>query len=229
MAITTRYPRLLLPPSTVTVTQIGRRDLGPASLDDSRQLQLGAGGFWQIELSGVGVWTPDQSRLWRAIASRLIRGRTVAIPVYDHRQAPFLPGVIPDVTAHADGTWFDDGTGYLTPAIVAELAVAAELRDEIVSIRMIRGAALKGGEYLSLTHPVWGECLYQTDEIVDIAGDVYTVSIWPGLREAAAAGDPVEFDDPRATCWLAADGAMADTRTAEIMTRRSVTMVEWNP
>jgi hypothetical protein len=89
----------------------------------------------------------------------------------------------------------------VAPAAVLSSAAAAGASS--VSIVAVAGAALMPGHLFSL-----GSRLYS---IVDMQGTgPFVCDIWPGLREAASANDPVNFASPFCEMRLATDGEGAD-------------------
>lgn len=230
------WPRALMPPAGINIIPMNRRIVGPVSLDNTMQQIGSGGGHWQIEYQGVPMWSPDQIRTWRSISSRVNRGITVSVPIYDQNQQPYV-GVYEEgsIVPHDDGTYFDDGTGYLTLPITAESVAAVALRATEMQVQLIEGGALMGGEYFSIRHGIrWGERLYLIETVEadasspPVAG-LYTITFSPPLREAVVEGIDLNFADPRCTCWLAQDQTMGDERSSEIMTRRNVTFVEAFP
>lgn len=196
-----------------------------------------AGGRWIVELADIPLSSERRLAAARAWAAYLARGATPAvIPLRELDSAPWPPGAEPE-PAESDalfGQALDYRSG---PLIQATIETAAALRTTAVEIRIglsrhseptrrLRengraytretggpmldedsGPALIGGEHFSIDHPVKGWRLYRIVQVVDVAGDVHSVTIEPPLREAVAAAETAEFDAPR--CVMTLDPASA--------------------
>lgn len=223
------WPLDMLPTGSISIRAINGRVTGPVSLAGTRQVQVGQDGHWEIGYANLPRWSAAQNRVWRAIATRLQAGETMLVPVFDAYQAPIPSGATDVIVTHDDGTSFDDDTGYLVGPVTATASGSVAQAARTMVIDLAAGDPLTAGHYFSVVHPTWDERLYMIDRIVSVDGSLYTVGFWPPAREAIPAGFDLNFSDPRCAVTLKDEDPMGDDRTAEIITRNSVSFVEVFP
>lgn len=175
--------------------------------------RIDGGGMWRAQWSAVNLRTADHIRCWRAISAIAENGVVpLIVPQCDKRHfpAPLIGGVpvYSGVVPHDDGAYFDDGSGYAQPVVLAVSVGSALLRATTIVIQFLAGSALRGGEIFSIDHPTqsWRRYEIKTVNINDDGDSVVTFR--PPLREAVADGDDIEFDLPRCVMRLARSDAM---------------------
>jgi hypothetical protein len=185
----------------------GRIVSGPPSLTGRSQVDAVDAGYWTAMLRGFPVHKANQ-RLWRALIARLEAGAAeIRVPVFELAQPwPLGPDGEP-VTETADvmfddGASFDDGVGFWQPVIAAVTVGAAALRATSLTIDFLYAGEVTGGEYFSA-----GDRLHVIRSIMAESGTQKTVTIWPPLREAVAAGTELNFDAPVCRMRLADEAA----------------------
>lgn len=141
-------------------------------------------GYWRIVLGGIPVKTRANILIWRGIEASLEgRGRTIAIPIYDGKRAPWpdLPGG--DIDAESVGD-VPEGTTtiHILPVNIADLEV---------------------GMHFSVGHR-----LYRITEM-NTESSVVTCTIRPKAREAIPDGSALEFRRPLCMVRLADDLGMS--------------------
>jgi hypothetical protein len=117
-------------------------------------------------------------------------------PVINGRKRPIITGI-----PHSDGSLFSDGAGYSQGTVYGEVAASASVGAGILKMR-VYGAArpLRWSDWFSIYHPTKGWRAYRYWDVIDKtdeANPIYTLAIGPALREAVAAGDPVEIAEPK--------------------------------
>lgn len=152
-------------------------------------IRTDGGGFIVAEFTNGETWEREDTLAWRALTDGMDGG---AIPVVVHF-CDRLHQPIGDA-------YTVPGTTYATKGAQASATTAAALRATSLRLAIVSEKPLVGGEWFTIVHPTWGERAYR---IIDIQGD--TIQIRPPLREAIAAGTPLDFDDPR--CRMRLSGA----------------------
>jgi hypothetical protein len=215
-------------------------DIAGAAIDGGRAMSgvgsavdFSGGGFWTVTYSEIAVFTPDQHRYWTLLRNRLNGGvRSISVPLLTDWVGPFptdangTPQAMLQRISFDDGAFFDDGSGFAESTVEAEIAVNAALNAGTVSIRMILGQELQGGETFSIAHPNKGDRAYSIDEIDSVVGNVVTCSIRPPLREAVTAGTYAEFSRPRCLMRLPPGATLPWSVRPNWESRPSVTFIE---
>lgn len=200
------WPSGLFPATDVELSLQGRTTTGGMSVSGISQLvKTDHGGLWRFVFSGIYLRNKDQVRTWRALEGQLDGGATkLVVPICDLRHAPRPGGALPGPSVpHSDDTYFSDDTGYVSGVMSAVTVGAATLGASSISVNMLVGSDLMGGEHFTIDHPTEGPRLYR---VITVDGD--SVGIRPTLREAVASGEVVDFDNPRCTMRLAGAEAM---------------------
>ena len=155
-------------------------------------------GAWRFTMSNIPLHDRgDKVRLFRALFfGTLVRGGAVYLPFFDWRRGPRVrnglpafPGAVP----FSDASLFSDGAGFDGDLPTVSIAAPAAARAGTIVVQGASDQIPTAGEYLGL-----GERAHVVDAIfpgTPSAGRT-TLSIWPPLRNAVAAGDPVETVDP---------------------------------
>lgn len=142
-------------------------------------------GFWKIEYGSVPLMNRAKILKWREFEAKAEgRGQVFAVPIYDGKRAPWpgAPGGAIDIEANAD----------------------AAIGDTSLEVLVNDAGTLLVGQHFSAD--AW---LYQIKSVTDLGGGVFTIGIWPKLRAAITAADPLEFRRPLCRVRLETDDAMA--------------------
>lgn len=226
-----RWPDMLMRDTTIQWSLAARNMSGGRALSGAMpMMRLDGGGIWTATLGDVQVSRADHVRVWHALQARLDGGATPVI--LSNRMAytgPYGTSTDPLETTANDNVSASDDATFVTPPIIATLTEAADLRATTLTIAFVSGAALRGGEYLSIEHNTYSHRMYQV-AAVSLDGDGNSVvTIRPPLREATDAGTPVEFDAPCCVMQLADPSAMDLTLARRIFGQASVKFLESFP
>lgn len=179
---------------------LGSDETGGAALGGAGQVvDWSAGGLWAAELGGLELWQPDHLRLYRALLMACRGGGEVDVPMLDEPQRPFEAGQTDAADLpFSDGTYFQDGTGWVGQDLDYEVVSDALEGDVSLTLRRIVGARLRGGELWGLDHPSAGPRAYCVESVSEESPDgVFTLSFGAPLREATPAGSKADFQNPR--------------------------------
>ena len=207
------WPKRILTPSDKAVSFNPQNTGGGQAISGGEQVIGNSPGRASITLMGIRLKTKQQVKCWQALEGALEgRNKTILVPLFEYSRAPWpIVGGSPLMSygdiPFDDGALFDDGAGFYQPVIdavaasaVAEGAVTAEIQVNY------------GGEPDAGCHFGYGEYAARITQVLDVdnSGDapVYTVKFRLPAREAIAAGDALDFDDPMIRCRLANDNGM---------------------
>lgn len=205
--------------------------------------QNGVGVAQSVRLDGGGVWVADygriylengsRARLFRALRMLLDGGvNPVVLPDCDGIQPWPVESGSPvtsiDQITHSDGTLFSDGTGYGQRVIDIVTVGAAAHRATTMTVDIIRGSALGGGEAFSILHPEHGWRRYEIKTAIEDGGNT-VITFGPPLREAVADGVELEFDHPRCVMKLSSVRGADYVHDKHPLSRPSVTFIEAFP
>ncbi len=203
--MTIRWPVCILPPRNVSFDIAARSLAAPASIGGATQVVASDAGVWKATFGDIRVTGQDGVLSWRAIAT-LLEGRlgSVLVPLCRGYQ-PVLqdPDALYDPVPHDDDTFFDDDTGYAGSTTSVHFASGAAVRAVSATVTIGYGGTLQPGQHFSV-----GERLYRLRSVVYANDTQASITFRPPLREAVAAGIPLEFDDPVCRMRLASDGEM---------------------
>ena len=189
------WPINLFAPRSVRWRLQGVSNSGGTSVSGlNRFARTDGGGFWVCQMSGIWLRRRDHLLAMRALEGLLAGGvATILVPSCECRLKP-LPvevttcgGTVP----HSDGSPFSDGTEYVSGAIEITAAAAA-LRATSLTISIVTGSGLRGGEHFSIDHTTKGRRMYRVIRV----GEAGVVTIDPPLREAITADTILDFDNP---------------------------------
>lgn len=139
----------------------------------------------------------DKVLAWRAIVGQLADGVTeMVVPFCDIRHQPYGGE---HAATYGDGTHHSDGTPFAGGGPAAEADADAALRATTMPITAIFAQPLIGGEWFAIEHPIKGWRAYRV-----LTVDGSQITFLPPLREAIAAGTPLDFANPR--CLMRQDG-----------------------
>lgn len=189
------FPAHLFQPASVKARIVRATVSGGTNLQGEEDVLItDGGGRWEISYSGIDL-DDDLNNFWEAWNGYLAAGtQDVLVPLLSLETAP-LPFIgrrrMQPSDLVVDDEVFPSFVRFASPYIEAVAASPAPLRATALEIRMVRGAALKGGEKFSV-----GERAYRIGRRV--SGDTWTIE--PPLREPIAAGTALNFDWPVVLC-----------------------------
>ena len=198
------WPRKILQPQQPRPHYLSHMNIsGPVSNAGLSDVISGDAGFWRCTYASIIVTTRDRVITWRGIAAKL-QGRLNPILVpYCGAYQP-LVGSPSAPVPHDDGSFFDDGTGYVGSRTQVVLTADVAKRAVSCTVDVIAADTLQPGQVFSL-----GERLYQITDVVDLTGTLKQLSFMPPAREAVTADTELEFTNPVCRMRLASDDAMA--------------------
>jgi len=204
--MTIRWPVGVLPPQNVQFDIAWRSLSGAAAVSGAQQVVSSDAGIWKAKLANVVVNRRDRVLAFRAIGN-LLEGRLgrILIPLcrgYQPKLASIDAG-LRDPVPHSDQALFSDRTGYVSQTIDARLVGSLPLRAVSANIIIAYGGQIEPAQHFSI-----GERLYQVRTVTYASPTMATITFRPPLREAAALGARLEFDDPVCRMRLASDDAM---------------------
>lgn len=205
--MTIRWPDAVLAPRAVAFDIAPRTLSAPASVSGATQVVSSGAGIWKATFADIVVTEQQQVLAFRAI-SALLEGRLGSIlvplcrmyqPKPDNAEALGLYDAVP----HDDDAFFDDGTGYVGRVIDVQLTGTIVKGATSASIAINVAGTIEPGQHFSL-----GERLYRLKSVNYTSATAATITFTPPAREAASAGDNLEFDDPVCRMRLASDEEM---------------------
>lgn len=195
------FPTGLFVPSTLTPELVGASVSGGQSLSGLTQAAMtSGGGYWQIDFGEAVLWTPSKLKTWRAVSSRADGGATpFIVPLCDRIHQAFLAADVQRGAGvgNSDDSTFSDGALWPAEYITATLTGSAALRATWINLTISGSAGLNGGEFFTIWGVKYGQRLYNITQVVPLGGNDYQCEIRPPLREAAANGATLDFDNPR--------------------------------
>lgn len=224
--MTILWPLRVLTPVDVSVDLQANPISGGPSMSGGMQFIQSDAGYWTISYGSVAIHTPQQVKLWRAIAG-MLSGPVVPImvPAFDKRAPWPLDEAGNEIRTYGDipfddCTLFDDGTGFYQPVIDATAGTASAGATSL-DITMNYGSEPESGQFFSV-----GERLYQIVTVDDSAAPLYTCTVTPPLREAIAADATCDFDNPACRMRLASAGEMKLTLASARFGSPTVNFIE---
>lgn len=114
-----------------------------------------------------------------------------------------------------------------TPEGVSAIALSANAvaRATVLSVLVTGVGALKRGHVFTIDHPGWGPRFYRIRSATAQAGGVWSISVRPPLREAAASGTALDIENPRCVMVLANPEAATVDEDGETVIQNKT--VEW--
>lgn len=199
--------------------------------------RIDGGGLWKATLGQVGLFTADKRRAWRAL-SRICKGGAQPI-ILEVRETidspwPLVSGVAvtPETQAqvpHDDDSLFDDDTGYESGLIEIKNVGAVVLRATAMTVALVAGSDLQGGEYFSIDHVDLRHRLYSIETAIDNDDGTWAITFSPPLRADIADATWLEFDHPKCVMKLATPDAMDATFEPPFNSNPDVSFIEAFP
>lgn len=205
--MTIRWPVAVLVPRTVSFDVASRTLAGPSAASGFTQVSASSAGIWKATFADVRVATEQHALAWRAI-SALLEGRlgSILVPLcrgYQPKPDGAEAAGLWDPVPHSDDAFFDDDTGYVGRVIDVQLTSALVKGAVSADVTINVAGDIQPGQHFSL-----GERLYRIKSVTSTGATSATITFTPPAREAASAGDNLEFDDPVVRCRLASDTEM---------------------
>ncbi|TIL38519.1 hypothetical protein [Mesorhizobium sp.] len=200
--MTIRWPDAVLRPQNVAFDIAPRSLAGPSSVSGITQVVSSDAGIWKATFGNIIIKSRNAVLAHRAIAN-LLEGRLNPLLVPLCRAFQPVPADSDELyedVPHSDDALFDDDTGYVGTVIDVVAAAPAAVRAVSMTVTVNYAGDIEPGQHFSL-----GERLYR---VRSFDADTGAMTFRPPLREAVAAGDPLNFDDPVCLMRLASDDAM---------------------
>lgn len=205
--MTIRWPEKVLRPKTFSLDLAARNLSAPASISGTSQVVSSGAGIWKAKLGEIAVASDNAVKCFRAIAG-LLDGQAGAVLIPAYRTFNPMPegaeelGLY-DPVPFDDDAFFDDGTGFVSRVIDVQLTGAIIKGATSATIAINVAGQIEPSHRFSL-----GERLYQIRTITYSSPTAAAITFSPPAREAASAGDNLEFDDPVCKMRLATDAEM---------------------
>jgi hypothetical protein len=212
----------LLPPGRMTAPRIiGAGYEGGSALSGiSLASDVTGGGFLAVDYTDIQLGNADPNRMlfFNRVMQALAGGvRTCVVPFLTDFIAPvaanpfspvFSPvfgsglPTAPTLTTFSDGSTFGDGSQFSQAPVAGAITQAASAGGATVSLTVVGGRALQGGEWFGVLHAsksFRAYCVTDVDtQAVDANGNwTATVGIRPTLRDALTVGMVVDWWRPR--------------------------------
>lgn len=202
--MTIRWPVNVLAPTTVNFDIAPRTLAGPSAVSGFTQVSSSSAGIWRFTLANIPVYTKAHALTWRAIDA-ILEGRlgTILVPLCRGYQ-PTPAGADYAPVPFSDDATFGDGSEFQGSAINVQLTTAIIVGAVSASVSISYADTLQPGQHFSL-----GERLYRLKSVIYTSNTTADIKFTPPAREAASAGDRLEFDDPVCRMRLASDMEMA--------------------
>lgn len=218
------WPHSILKPAAVDADVAAFSRSGGRTLGGLERVTRTDRGFWSIAYRGVPLATPEQRRMWNAVAEHCggMAG-LLEVPVWSFDSAAWPAGTVDGrrLVTHSDGSSFSDGSLYAQPAIGVTLVDAVAIGATSVTLRLGYGIEELSGVRFSK-----GGALYRTGLPTLIDGTDWTVPVSPAIRAAIPAGAELEFGLPTCVVRLASDREMDVSFSAGRFDLRDVAFVE---
>jgi len=192
---------------------------GTSIAGDEDLIRADGGGRVVVEFSDPDLGPPAHAQAWRSLDALLDGGAaSIIVPLGDARNngmgdVRLPPGGLP---------WWDEiaFAGVDTGAKVA----AAGLRATTLTVTVTAlPGSIRPGQWCSIDHTNRRYRAYRIAKVSD-NGATVTIDIRPPLREAVAAGTPIDFVDPK--CTMRLDGEMKSPTTLGYAESEGVRFVE---
>lgn len=200
------WPHTVLKPARIDPQKVPFSRSGGRTLTGVERSTKTDYGYWRCGFRGLTLDTPAKRRQFGAISVHCGgMGGLLAIPFWSYDTAEWPAGTVDGRirTTHSDGSHHSDGSGYSQPAILVEMAAAAEIGDTEVTLRAVWNIEELAGIRFSYNH-----ALYETGFPTLVDGDEWTVPIFPAIRAAIPADAELEVAMPTCLVTLATDREM---------------------
>ena len=188
-------------------------------------IRTDGGGLRRCQMDGIVLNTDDKLRAFKAWQAEFAGGtRKVVVPIASNRLAPRpLQGGRPtrygDILPQSDDPYFPEASGYALEMVKAKTIQPAAFRAMEITLTMMQGDVIRGGETFSIEHTEAGHHVYEINRVLSRDGDDYTVKLDCPLRERLTGFDPLNFDWPMFEAYLLPDMDIApqiENKRAEV-------------
>jgi hypothetical protein len=165
--------------------------------------RVDGGGYWTAMLEEVQVLNENQRRTWRSVSAICDGGvQPIIVIMRDIQDQPWpvvsgSPVMSWPPVPHSDTSLFSDGSGYENGVINAHASGAAALRATSMTIEILAGSDLQGGEHFAIDHPGMRWRAYRIRTVIDNGDGTWDVTFRPPLRADVSDGQEIDFDHPR--------------------------------
>lgn len=201
--MTIRWPISRLRARDVAFDIAPRSLAGPSSVSGYTQIVSSDAGIWKATFGNIIIKSRAEVLAFRALAN-LLEGRlgTILVPLCRaYQPVPADSDALYEDVPHSDDALFDDDSGYVGTVIDVVAADPAAVRAVSMTVTVNYAGDIEPGQHFSLGN---GR-LYR---VRTFDADTGAMTFRPPLREAVAAGDALNFDDPVCLMRLASDDAM---------------------
>lgn len=195
------FPTHLVNPTSLKPTKIRRVLSGGQSLTQVEDVvEIDSGGLWSWTLSGIALYSPKLLRLWEAWDNHLGGGSVECwLPVASVKTSPRPSAggglMTPSNLVYDGDEFFPTDVRRASAYITSSMTSAAAMGATQISLTILQGARVMGGEKFSIIHPN-GPGLYSIGRAISRSGQSATVQIWPPLRDDVSNGALLNFDWP---------------------------------
>jgi hypothetical protein len=149
----------------------------------------------------------DRVLTMRAMVTRLAQRKPIYVTPMDELRTPRKRAsvALPPGVPFSDGSIFSDGSTFHGQPVDFLVAASAAARAVTINVQRVGPSeiALTAGNYIGLDDRLHSiEAIFPSSD--GVAGK-FTLTIWPYLRRAAAANDPVYTEAPIVRCLAARD------------------------
>lgn len=163
---------------------------GTALSGETDVVSTDGGGRVYAEFGDGDLIDRDKVLAWRALLTILEEGVTeMVVPFCDIRHQPYGGE---HTATYGDGAVHSDGTPFAGGGPFGEATAAAALRATSLQFNGAFAQPLIGGEWFTIVHPAKGPRAYR---VRTVSGSAITFR--PPLRESVAAGQELDFANPR--------------------------------
>lgn len=210
------YPPLIfslsmMPPGRMTAPRIvgGAVEGGTSLSGITIASDITGGGFVAVDYSDIQLSNTNRDRilLFNRMMIALQGGiRPCIVPLLTDALAPYSGSGFGNAklidTPFSDLSMFSDGSEFSQPPVIGAITTAAASSAGTVSLTVVGGRELQGGEWFGVQHPTKSFRAYNVTDIdtqaVDGNGNVTaTVAIRPTLRDVITVGMEVDWWRPR--------------------------------
>lgn len=194
------WPCALAPSGVISRRRKHPVNLAPEPIGGAPQSVVADAGRWEISYGRI-VLLGARILAFRAIVFDICAPlRPVYVPMFDGIRTPRRRANIaqPPGVPFSDAAPFSDASLFLDQPVDFVVAAAAPPRSVSLSVASqgLSAAKIVAGQYIGL-----GERAHVVTKAFPTGdGEMFILSIWPPLRAAAAAGDPVWTENPVVKC-----------------------------
>lgn len=186
---------------------------------------IDGGGSWQWTLSnatfgGRKAGDPEKTLSYRALNAALNGGQPAIFLFCDRLHQPVGPGIS---YPHDQPLTLDPGASTVAAVINGQ---AGGLNATIIDVAFVGVKRLLPGMRFTHVHATWMDRCYEVIDVTDNSDGTIRVSFVPPIRGGIAAGDALDFDNPR--CVMKRSSAPTNAiDPLTLQTTAQLTLVEY--